>query len=431
MATTTIFDSPTALGLKPIIIETTVTNVSGAYTATINDERITVAMRPIDIEIEHPEIFNANISVTCNNGSVTISCADVSGTSGVVISILKVTEEDPITVTSAEFDILNNRKVDKDQGVANAGKALGINAQGIVEPVPFSGEDFTGATSSTAGTHGYVPAPSAGDQGKFLKGSGAWATVPFPPTMGGATSSDSGVSGLVPTPAAGDQEKVLTGAGTWVTPVGSRVLIIDLDDVTNTSGSYTHTTTVNGMTGDLKAVAIECSDPTIFKARVSVITATDSVTLICDEVAGTSTVKVSFLAIGNANPLSSTEYGALDARIGSLSNLNTTDKSSVVNAVNEVNNKGIQMEYIGYRASSGDMDIDLSDYKLLICFGGGYSWMGSVVIPIGEYFIESSQWVGISQTAANYLFIIKKKSDSAITIQLQSNVAAVYVYGIK
>lgn len=36
---------------------------------------------------------------------------------------------------------------------------------------------MTGATSSTAGTSGLVPAPAAGDQDKYLKGDGTWATV--------------------------------------------------------------------------------------------------------------------------------------------------------------------------------------------------------------------------------------------------------------
>jgi len=40
--------------------------------------------------------------------------------------------------------------------------------------------DFTGATSSTAGTNGLVPAPAAGDEGKVLMGSGSWASLPLP-----------------------------------------------------------------------------------------------------------------------------------------------------------------------------------------------------------------------------------------------------------
>lgn len=62
-----------------------------------------------------------------------------------------------------------------NQGIANYGKALGIDNDGSVIPVPFSGDDFTGATSSTAGVHGYVPAPAAGDQDKILMGDGTWS----------------------------------------------------------------------------------------------------------------------------------------------------------------------------------------------------------------------------------------------------------------
>ena len=35
-------------------------------------------------------------------------------------------------------------------------------------------QDMTGATATTAGTHGLVPAPAAGDQDKVLKGDGTW-----------------------------------------------------------------------------------------------------------------------------------------------------------------------------------------------------------------------------------------------------------------
>ena len=37
--------------------------------------------------------------------------------------------------------------------------------------------DFTGATASTAGAHGLVPAPSAGDNLKVLRGDGTWAEL--------------------------------------------------------------------------------------------------------------------------------------------------------------------------------------------------------------------------------------------------------------
>ena len=44
--------------------------------------------------------------------------------------------------------------------------------------IAYSGDtpEMAGATSSAAGKSGLVPAPSAGDQKKFLKADGTWAT---------------------------------------------------------------------------------------------------------------------------------------------------------------------------------------------------------------------------------------------------------------
>lgn len=37
--------------------------------------------------------------------------------------------------------------------------------------------NFVGATSSTDGVAGKVPAPQAGDQNKYLKANGSWSTI--------------------------------------------------------------------------------------------------------------------------------------------------------------------------------------------------------------------------------------------------------------
>lgn len=188
--------------------------------------------------------------------------------------------------------------------------------------------------------------------------------------MTGATSSTSGTSGRVPAPVAGDVGKFLKGNGTWDIPEGSRLWVVDLDEVSNTGGSYTHSTTVSGMTTDLKAVAVECSDPTIFRAPVHIVSGSGSVTLTCSDVVGSSTVKASFLVIGNANPLDSSEYAALDSRIGSLSNLNTADRTNVVAAVNSINGKFTQL-YIktitGTTTSTGAItpNIDVNNYYII------------------------------------------------------------------
>ena len=46
-----------------------------------------------------------------------------------------------------------------------------------------------GATASTAGTAGVVPAPGSGDQAKFLRGDGQWAAVSYATTAGTANAT--------------------------------------------------------------------------------------------------------------------------------------------------------------------------------------------------------------------------------------------------
>lgn len=216
-----------APGARIIQIETTVTNTSGAYTNTILDDRVSDDMKAISLEIANPYAFNDKITVTCNTGSLTFSCDDVTGTSAVKINVIKASSN-TLVVTSEEFDILDAGKVDKQQNVSDAGKVLGIGNDGVVTPVVPAAEvnDMTGATSSTAGAHGLAPAPSAGDQNKFLRGDGSWQNVPNPQTMTGATASTAGTGGLVPAPAAGDQDMYLKGDGTWDSPANGTLRVV-------------------------------------------------------------------------------------------------------------------------------------------------------------------------------------------------------------
>lgn len=66
--------------------------------------------------------------------------------------------------------------------------------------------DVRGATASAAGTHGLVPAPAAGEQGRFLKGDGTWAV----PNDTIYTHPNSGVS-------AGTYQKITVNAQGHVT----------------------------------------------------------------------------------------------------------------------------------------------------------------------------------------------------------------------
>ena len=80
---------------------------------------------------------------------------------------------------------------------------------------------MTGATSGAAGTGGTIPAPAAGDQGKFFKGDGTWDNPPLPPDMTGATSSANGTHGLIPAPTIADRNAFFKGDGTWGNPTAA------------------------------------------------------------------------------------------------------------------------------------------------------------------------------------------------------------------
>lgn len=77
-----------------------------------------------------------------------------------------------------------------------------------------------GASAGLAGSAGLVPAPTAGSQGKFLRGDGSWASIDQVSysAFKGATQTEVGVIGLVPAPAAGSQNMFLRGDGTWGNP---------------------------------------------------------------------------------------------------------------------------------------------------------------------------------------------------------------------
>lgn len=53
-------------------------------------------------------------------------------------------------------------------------------------------DDFTGASSSAAGKHGFVPAPAAGKETSFLRGDGSWV-IPTNTTYTNATTSAAGL----------------------------------------------------------------------------------------------------------------------------------------------------------------------------------------------------------------------------------------------
>lgn len=196
--------------------------------------------------------------------------------------------------------------------------------------------DFTGATSSTAGAHGLVPAPAAGDQAKALFGDGSWKNVAPPADFTGATSSTDGAHGLVPAPEAGEQDMVLTGGGTWEESPGAKLVKIETT-MTSETGAYSVTVQNSLVTAGMEAVRLYLSDRTAFLDEISVTTSAGAVTIACDDVDGSSDIVVLLQkVITDPTAITTTEFDVLDNRIGDLSDLETTDQTSMVNAVNEV-----------------------------------------------------------------------------------------------
>lgn len=120
-------------------------------------------------------------------------------------------------------------------------------------------------------------------------------------------------------------------------------ITITIDPVTNANGNYSHTTSDDRISEDMKAIAIDVGTPETFLAPIKVTTGAHTVTLACTNAVGSSTVVVTFirtqpLDVGASTPtVTSTEFDILSGRIGSLSSLTTTAKTSAVAAINELN----------------------------------------------------------------------------------------------
>lgn len=118
---------------------------SGDMTASVYDPNGTVASAggiPDYVSSQLPTVNDATLTIQKNGTTVQTFTAN-QGSNATA----------NITVPTKTSDITN------DSGYITSSSLPG---------------DMTGATSSTAGAHGLVPAPAAGDQDKVLKGDGTW-----------------------------------------------------------------------------------------------------------------------------------------------------------------------------------------------------------------------------------------------------------------
>lgn len=157
-----------------------------------------------------------------------------------------------------------NRKVSTGENFADI-TIDGVTTQLYATDTTYN--DYSGATSQAAGTHGLVPSATTSEKDMFLKGDGSWDTpdagsdvsvtqilssgtklgtitvdnvdtdlyAPTPTTYSDFVGTDgtaAGTHGLVPAPTASDTNKYLKSDGTWATVSGGGG-VSDLDDLSD------------------------------------------------------------------------------------------------------------------------------------------------------------------------------------------------------
>ena len=147
--------------------------------------------------------------------------------------------------------------------------------------------DMTGATATTDGTHGLVPAPGVADKDAFLKGDGTWDNPTAAP-MVGATASADGVGGSVPAPLMGYQEKVLSGSGTYIdSVVKDRVLVLS---TTSAVSALPYVFSDAAIETDMVCLKAELSNPAAQTGEWTVNTDTAGQATISGTISGSTNI---------------------------------------------------------------------------------------------------------------------------------------------
>lgn len=124
---------------------------------------------------------NKKIILTLQNGStIDIPVGDlVAGLQTEITSTNKLSS-DLVDDTGHTHKFATSSQLTKLDGLANIktiGANLTLSGAGQLSATDTTYSDFGGATSSSAGTTGLVPAPASGDNTKYLSGDGTWKTV--------------------------------------------------------------------------------------------------------------------------------------------------------------------------------------------------------------------------------------------------------------
>ncbi len=221
------------------------------------------------------------------------------GFAAAILSASAMADPSGTTITSLAYT--ENTYQKKDTAVTHTANTA---AGSLTKPVYINASGVATETTYTLGQN--VPVPASGDDSKFLKGDGTWAT----PT--GTTYSDftgtngtaDGAHGLVPAPTTNDADKVLGSSGSWVGvnntgSVASNATAADNKDLVT---EYTLSNTINGINNTINSLP-SSSIP----GKSSLCTAT----LPCALVAETSGFHWRVMAVSNDNTIQTTAAGTL------------------------------------------------------------------------------------------------------------------------
>lgn len=177
---------------------------------------------------------------------------------------------------------------------------------------------FKGASTSTAGTAGYAPAPSAGAANRYLRSDGTWSVPPDTNTtysvFKGATTSMAGGVGLVPAPSTGSATRYLRSDGTWQVPPDTNTTY----GVATTSTNGLMSSSDKSKLNNIDANANHYTLPTASRTTLGGVKTTSTVTsssghTACPIISGVPYYKT----INIVNNLTTNTSGyALDARMG-------------------------------------------------------------------------------------------------------------------
>ena len=205
---------------------------SGANKTTVDSALSSSSTNPVQ-----NKVINSALSGKANTSHTHIA-SQVTGLASVATSgsyndlSNKPTIPSAYTLPAATTSKLGGVKVGAGLSVAGDG-TLSVSSGGVADSVEWDNvvgkpstfppsththNAFTGATSSAAGSTGFVPAPASGNQNKYLRGDGTWQTPPDTnTTYSNATTSTAGLM------SASDKSK--------------------LDGIANNANNYVHPTT--------------------------------------------------------------------------------------------------------------------------------------------------------------------------------------------